>query len=161
MEGRSYRERLKVVTVRARVGLLSRRTGFCGDQAEGPCSPGLLLHFDEAHRLRNVYKGTPSSEAKRLKQSLQEPFKVLLTATPLQNNIMELFGLVSIIDDKVFGDESELSCALLAPTPNSSSCVAPGARSSTLRRNVQEAGHINYTRPHRHDLSVRPPSVGN
>lgn len=31
--------------------------------------------------------------------------KVLLTATPLQNNLMELFGLVSIIDEHVFGDE--------------------------------------------------------
>ena len=30
--------------------------------------------------------------------------KLLLTATPLQNSLLELFGLVSIIDDQVFGD---------------------------------------------------------
>jgi SNF2 family DNA or RNA helicase len=30
---------------------------------------------------------------------------VLLTATPLQNSLMELYGLVSILDDKVFLDE--------------------------------------------------------
>lgn len=30
--------------------------------------------------------------------------KVLLTATPLQNSLLELYGLVSIIDDRVFGD---------------------------------------------------------
>jgi superfamily II DNA/RNA helicase len=30
--------------------------------------------------------------------------KVLLTATPLQNSLVELYGLVSIIDDRVFGD---------------------------------------------------------
>ena len=33
------------------------------------------------------------------------PFpKVLLTATPLQNSLLELYGLVSIIDDYAFGD---------------------------------------------------------
>ena len=30
--------------------------------------------------------------------------KVLLTATPLQNSLLELYGLVSFIDDRVFGD---------------------------------------------------------
>jgi len=32
------------------------------------------------------------------------PAKVLLTATPLQNSLLELFGLVSVIDERVFGD---------------------------------------------------------
>ena len=32
--------------------------------------------------------------------------KLLLTATPLQNSLMELFGLVSVIDPHVFGDEA-------------------------------------------------------
>jgi adenine-specific DNA-methyltransferase len=35
---------------------------------------------------------------------LQERHKLLLTATPLQNSLLELFGLVSIIDDHTFGD---------------------------------------------------------
>jgi SNF2 family DNA or RNA helicase len=30
----------------------------------------------------------------------------LLTATPLQNSLMELYGLVSIVDDRLFGDET-------------------------------------------------------
>src|SRR5690606_7826817 len=30
--------------------------------------------------------------------------KVLLTATPLQNTLLELYGLVSMIDERVFGD---------------------------------------------------------
>src|SRR5699024_670956 len=41
---------------------------------------------------------------KKLKNALQGRKKLLLTATPLQNNLMELYGLVSIIDDHVFGD---------------------------------------------------------
>ncbi len=29
--------------------------------------------------------------------------KILLTATPLQNSLLELYGLVSVVDDHVFG----------------------------------------------------------
>jgi SNF2 family DNA or RNA helicase len=49
-----------------------------------------LVVFDEAHRLRNVYKAAGSKRAKELKRALQERFKLLLTATPLQNSLMEL-----------------------------------------------------------------------
>ena len=62
-----------------------------------------LVVFDEAHRLRNVYKGMVT--ATRLKNALIDVPKILLTATPLQNNLMELYGLVSIIDDDFFGSE--------------------------------------------------------
>jgi len=62
-----------------------------------------LVVMDEAHRLRNVYK--PSNIiANTLKLALADAPKLLLTATPLQNSLLELFGLVSIIDDQVFGD---------------------------------------------------------
>jgi superfamily II DNA or RNA helicase len=62
-----------------------------------------LVVIDEAHRLRNVYKNN-NVIAKTLKDTL-EPFpKILLTATPLQNSLLELYGLVSIIDDHLFGD---------------------------------------------------------
>lgn len=63
-----------------------------------------LVVLDEAHRLRNVYK-TSNVIAKTLKEAFaQVHSKVLLTATPLQNSLLELYGLVSIIDDRVFGD---------------------------------------------------------
>lgn len=66
--------------------------------------PWDLVVFDEAHRLRNVYK--PSNViANVLKDGLAGVHsKVLLTATPLQNSLLELYGLVSIIDERVFGD---------------------------------------------------------
>lgn len=64
-----------------------------------------LAVIDEAHRLRNVYK-TSNKIAKEIKNSLSEVPKILLTATPLQNSLLELYGLVSIIDDHVFGDLS-------------------------------------------------------
>jgi ERCC4-related helicase len=62
-----------------------------------------LVVMDEAHRLRNVYK--PNNKiANTIKQALQKDPKLLLTATPLQNSLLELFGLVSIIDEHTFGD---------------------------------------------------------
>jgi superfamily II DNA or RNA helicase len=62
-----------------------------------------LVVIDEAHRLRNVYKGS-SKIANAIKQAVAPYPKVLLTATPLQNSLLELYGLVSIIDDYAFGD---------------------------------------------------------
>ena len=63
-----------------------------------------LAVVDEAHRLRNVYK-SGNKIAKAIKNALNDAPKILLTATPLQNSLMELYGLVSIIDDYTFGDE--------------------------------------------------------
>ncbi|MDP2586748.1 MAG: SNF2-related protein [Candidatus Komeilibacteria bacterium] len=62
-----------------------------------------LAVIDEAHRLRNVYK-TSNKIARDIKDALGDVPKILLTATPLQNSLLELYGLVSIIDDHVFGD---------------------------------------------------------
>lgn len=65
--------------------------------------PWDLVVIDEAHRLRNVYK--PSNViANTLKHALAERHKLLLTATPLQNSLLELFGLVSFVDEHSFGD---------------------------------------------------------
>ncbi len=66
-------------------------------------TPWDLVVMDEAHRLRNVYK--PSNIiANTLKLALAGKHKLLLTATPLQNSLLELFGLISFIDEHTFGD---------------------------------------------------------
>ena len=62
-----------------------------------------LVVIDEAHRLRNVYRGS-NKIANAIKQAVAPYTKVLLTATPLQNSLLELYGLVSIIDEYTFGD---------------------------------------------------------
>ena len=62
-----------------------------------------LAVVDEAHRLRNVYKSS-SKLARAVTKAIAPVPKLLLTATPLQNSLMELYGLVSVIDDWVFGD---------------------------------------------------------
>ncbi len=65
--------------------------------------PWDLVVIDEAHRLRNVYKPA-NIVANTLKLALAPYQKLLLTATPLQNTLLELFGLVSFIDEHTFGD---------------------------------------------------------
>jgi ERCC4-related helicase len=62
-----------------------------------------LVVIDEAHRLRNVYR-KDNKIGNAIKDALAGKPKVLLTATPLQNSILELFGLVSLVDDYIFGD---------------------------------------------------------
>ncbi len=62
-----------------------------------------LVVIDEAHRLRNVYKKS-NKIANELRDTLKGTDKLLLTATPLQNSLLELFGLVSFIDEYAFGD---------------------------------------------------------
>ncbi len=62
-----------------------------------------LAVIDEAHKLRNVYR-KDSKVAQAIKENLSHARKLLLTATPLQNSLLELYGLVSFIDDYTFGD---------------------------------------------------------
>jgi adenine-specific DNA-methyltransferase len=65
--------------------------------------PWDLVVIDEAHRLRNVYKKS-NKIANELRTTLHGVPKLLLTATPLQNSLLELYGLVSFIDEHTFGD---------------------------------------------------------
>lgn len=67
-----------------------------------------LVVLDEAHALRNVYRNS-NKTGMALRLGLQPFKKLLLTATPLQNDIKELYGLVSIIDDGYFGSLSSFS----------------------------------------------------
>src|SRR5690554_5514634 len=65
--------------------------------------PWDLVVIDEAHRLRNAHR-----ESHRTGQAIKKAFgsqkKLLLTATPLQNSLLELYGLSTIIDEQLFGD---------------------------------------------------------
>jgi superfamily II DNA/RNA helicase len=106
-----------------------------------------LVVLDEAHRLRNVYK-TSNVIAKTLKDALAHVHcKALLTATPLQNSLLELYGLVSMIDDRVFGDIDSFRSQFIAQ-PKQQAFAGLRARlqpvcKRTLRRQVQQ--YVPYT----------------
>ncbi len=105
-----------------------------------------LVVIDEAHRLRNVYK--PQNKiANSIKASVANSPKILLTATPLQNSLLELFGLVSIIDEYTFGDIKSFKNQFLKLVENDNfddlkARLQPVCK-RTLRRQVLE--YIKYT----------------
>ncbi|MEO5392024.1 DISARM system SNF2-like helicase DrmD [Bifidobacterium adolescentis] len=68
-----------------------------------------FLIIDEAHNLRNL---NSTKRAKRLYALSGGIPKILLTATPLQNSLMDLYGLISFIDPRIFGSERELTPVL-------------------------------------------------
>ena len=65
--------------------------------------PWSLVVIDEAHKLRNSYRQS-SKIGQRLRHALKDRRKILLTATPLQNSLSELFGIATLIDDEMFVD---------------------------------------------------------
>jgi superfamily II DNA/RNA helicase len=75
--------------------------------------PWHIAVIDEAHRLRNVYRSRNRTDplarksiSHKIADALDRVPKLLLTATPLQNSLMELYGLVSVIDEHVFADSA-------------------------------------------------------
>lgn len=67
--------------------------------------PWDVVVIDEAHKLRNAHRAS-NRTGQALKRALQGRKKLLLTATPLQNSLMELYGLSTLIDEHLFGDET-------------------------------------------------------
>ncbi|NTU58465.1 MAG: DEAD/DEAH box helicase [Chlorobiaceae bacterium] len=62
-----------------------------------------LVVIDEAHKLRNAYR--PSNKVGQgIRWATEDCRKLLLTATPLQNSLLELYGLSTLIDERLFGD---------------------------------------------------------
>lgn len=65
--------------------------------------PWDLVVIDEAHKLRNAYRQS-NRLGQRIRWATEDRKKLLLTATPLQNSLLELYGLSTLIDDRLFGD---------------------------------------------------------
>ncbi len=110
-------------------------------------TPWDLVVIDEAHRLRNVFKPT-NKISNVIKNALADRKKILLTATPLQNSIIELYGLTTIIDDYAFGDLKSFKMQYnhnldQSDYDNLRKRLAPLCK-RTLRRQVLE--YVRYTK---------------
>lgn len=110
--------------------------------------PWDLVVIDEAHRLRNVYK-PQSKMARRIAESVGPAHKLLLTATPLQNSLMELYGLVSVIDEHIFGDAASFRDQFVRAGNDAERNTQLRSRlspvcSRTLRKQVVE--YVSYTK---------------
>jgi hypothetical protein len=103
-----------------------------------------LVVVDEAHKLRNAYR--PSNRmGQNIRWALEDRRKVLLTATPLQNSLVELYGISTIIDDHIFGDLSSFRSQFVNEGGNMEDLRNRLRTFSirTLRRQVVE--YIQYT----------------
>ena len=103
-----------------------------------------LVVIDEAHKLRNSYR--PSNKVGQgIRFATSDCRKLLLTATPLQNSLLELYGLSTLIDEHMFGDVNSFRAQYtsgggdLAGLRNR---LAPFCK-RTLRNQVTE--YIRYT----------------
>lgn len=102
-----------------------------------------LAVIDEAHKLRNVYRKS-NKIANAIKDALADTKKLLLTATPFQNSLMELFGLTSVIDDNIFGSDKSFRAYYGSGENNEDLRLRLfPLYKRTLRKDVKE--YINYT----------------
>jgi ERCC4-related helicase len=106
--------------------------------------PWDLVVIDEAHKLRNAHR-TSNKMGQAIKRIFDGRYKLLLTATPLQNSLMEIYGLSTLIDEHIFGDDKSFrkqfmgSDALLSELRERLDSFV----NRTLRKDVLE--YIKYT----------------
>lgn len=103
--------------------------------------------IDEAHRLRNAYRKDHRT-GQALRRGLRRCPKLLLTATPLQNDLMELLGLAAFIDDALLGTEEAFRLQYATGEMTEEKAADLKARLApvvirTLRRQVKE--YVKYT----------------
>ncbi len=103
-----------------------------------------LVVIDEAHKLRNAYR-PKNKMGQAIKWAIQDRKKLLLTATPLQNSLLELYGLSTLLDDMIFGDLGSFR-AQFGNSAGDTSGLRDRLKNicqRTLRRQVVE--YIQYT----------------
>jgi ERCC4-related helicase len=118
-----------------------------------------LVVFDEAHRLRNLHKDRV--RASSLLKALGGRRKILLTATPFQNSLSELWSLVHFLDQDYLGDLASFELQYRSKDTSDarlrelSQRLAPICQ-RTLRRQVAEDGQISFTRRYAITLDFSP-----
>jgi len=106
--------------------------------------PWNLVVIDEAHKLRNAHRES-NKMGQALKRALYGRKKLLLTATPLQNSLIELYGISTLIDEHLFGDDKAFRKQFMAGSGDIQELKErlSGFVKRTLRKDVLE--YIRYT----------------
>lgn len=106
--------------------------------------PWDLVVIDEAHKLRNAHR-PKNRMGQALKRALNGRKKLLLTATPLQNSLIEIYGLSTVIDEHLFGDDKAFRKQYMSSKSDLLELKErlEGFIHRTLRKNVLE--YVPYT----------------
>ena len=114
-----------------------------------------LVVIDEAHKLRNAYRES-NKIGQGLRWALEDCRKLLLTATPLQNSLLELYGLSTLIDEHLFGDVNAFRSQYVSAGGDLEGLRQrlSGFCRRTLRNQVTE--YIRYTERHAITQPFRP-----
>ncbi|MDL2288478.1 DEAD/DEAH box helicase, partial [Oscillospiraceae bacterium OttesenSCG-928-F05] len=125
---------------------------FAYDKAEIIEATGFdMAVFDEAHRLLSVYK-QETVISRALRSALAGTDKLLLTATPFMNTLMELYGISTFVTDEMFGDAAAFESQYVQNRADrDEKLIELGERAHkftvrTLRRQVRQT--IRYTNRH-------------
>jgi len=104
--------------------------------------------FDEAHKLLNVYK-EESRISRVLRSTFAGRYKLLLTATPFMNTLMELYGITTFVDEHIFGDSESFEAQYVLNRTNREIKLSELSQRAkkycirTLRHQVSD--YIHYT----------------
>ena len=70
-----------------------------------------VMVLDEAHKAKN----TKTKLRKALKEFKVRGSKILLSGTPVQNNLLEFYSLVDLVQDNLFGTLSDFKTRFEQP----------------------------------------------
>jgi superfamily II DNA or RNA helicase len=110
-----------------------------------------LVIVDEAHHLRDR-----TSQSFKLVDSLNKRFLLLLSATPVQNDLVELYNLLTLLKPGIFKTEAEFRRAYMAPGEKRKPANADRLRAlmrDAMIRNTRAAVALKL--PRRHAATIR------
>ena len=123
-----------------------RRLSLIAARAE----PDLLI-CDEAHRLRNAQQGSQTLAALR---AVDVPRRVLLTGTPIQNNLDEYAAVMDFACPGLLGPVAEFHRRFTAPIQRGSEPNAISADVAEAQRAVNELARLTAGRVLRREASI-------
>lgn len=105
-----------------------------------------LVIIDEAHKIKNAYQ-KQNKTGQAIKRAFEKRKKILLTATPFHNSLMELYGLLSILGEELFDKKAFKRKFISSPKEEDLQDLKERLQplmKRTLRKNVLE--YIKYTK---------------
>jgi SNF2 family DNA or RNA helicase len=87
-----------------------------------------MVVLDEGHKIKNAETGVVQALSK-----LKTPRRIVLSATPLQNNFNEYFSMVSFIKPQFLGSDEKFSSLFANPIKNGQYLTSTELQIDTMR----------------------------